>query len=155
MHTADPSAALPPSVPVTSPMQQQQHQQHQQQHPQSSPGKRRGRKADHGASGSEFANVDSRIATLEQAIGRMHTLARDQWGCRFLQAKLDESPVAASAVLDELFPHLVELMTDPFGNYLCQKLMERCSDVQRCAIIQKVSGEMVAISLSIRCENFP
>jgi len=139
-HTVDttsPAAAAPPVSPTA---------------PLTSPSKRRGRKAQHDGTPSpgDHGRFDTRVATLEQAVGRMYTFARDQWGCRFLQAKLDESPLAANLVLDELFPNLAELMTDPFGNYLCQKLMERCSDVQRCAIIRKVSGEVVAISLSIR-----
>jgi len=29
-------------------------------------------------------------------------------------------------------------MTDPFGNYLMQKLVERCTDEQRTVIAQKV-----------------
>src|SRR4051812_36118916 len=31
------------------------------------------------------------------------------------------------------------LAIDPFGNYLCQKLIEHCADQQRFAIIQKVA----------------
>ncbi len=31
----------------------------------------------------------------------------------------------------EILDHLVELMMDPFGNYLIQKLLDRCSEEQR------------------------
>jgi hypothetical protein len=29
-------------------------------------------------------------------------------------------------VFSELLEHVTELMTDPFGNYLVQKLLDRC-----------------------------
>lgn len=34
-------------------------------------------------------------------------------------------------MLPEVLEHLVELMMDPFGNYLVQKLLDRCSEEQR------------------------
>ncbi len=59
-------------------------------------------------------------------------LARDQNGCRFLQRKFDEGgPGAIGQVFPEILDHLVELMMDPFGNYLIQKLLDRCSEDQR------------------------
>ena len=59
-------------------------------------------------------------------------LARDQNGCRFLQRKFDEGGAAAiGQVFPEILDHLVELMMDPFGNYLIQKLLDRCSEDQR------------------------
>lgn len=38
----------------------------------------------------------------------------------------------------QVYENSVELMTDPFGNYLMQKLVERCTDEQRTVIAQKV-----------------
>jgi hypothetical protein len=38
------------------------------------------------------------------------------------------------------------LMTDPFGNYLCQKLLEHCSDEQRTAVVRRVAPDLVGIS---------
>jgi hypothetical protein len=35
---------------------------------------------------------------------------------------------------------------DPFGNYLCQKLLEYCGDKQRLAIVERVAGDLVTIS---------
>lgn len=59
-------------------------------------------------------------------------LARDQNGCRFLQRKFDEGGASAiGQVFPEILDHLVELMMDPFGNYLIQKLLDRCSEDQR------------------------
>lgn len=60
------------------------------------------------------------------------TVAKDQNGCRFLQRKFDEGGASAIAqVFPEILDNLIDLMTDPFGNYLTQKLLDRCSEEQR------------------------
>jgi hypothetical protein len=38
---------------------------------------------------------------------------------------------------------------DPFGNYLCQKLLEYSTDDQRNLICQSVAGDLVTISLNM------
>ena len=59
-------------------------------------------------------------------------VAKDQNGCRFLQRKFEEGGAAAiAAVFPEILDNLIELMVDPFGNYLIQKLLDRCSEEQR------------------------
>ena len=62
----------------------------------------------------------------------MLSVAKDQNGCRFLQRKFDEGGAASIAlVFPEVLDNLIELMVDPFGNYLIQKLLDRCSEEQR------------------------
>lgn len=39
----------------------------------------------------------------------------------------------------QVLTHIVELMTDPFGNYLVQKLLDRCSEQQRSDVLKEVS----------------
>ena len=69
------------------------------------------------------------------APAQVMAVAKDQNGCRFLQRKFDEGGAAAiQAVLPEVLEHLIELMMDPFGNYLIQKLLDRCSEEQRLAV---------------------
>jgi len=80
-------------------------------------------------------------------IGQVYGLCKDQHGCRFLQRKLEENnPRTTEIIFSEVYPHIVELMTDPFGNYLCQKLLEYCNDKQRLLIVEKVAGDLVSIS---------
>ena len=43
----------------------------------------------------------------------------------------------------------ITYIIDPFGNYLCQKLMERCTDEQRTRIVEQVSQDLVDISLNM------
>ncbi len=69
------------------------------------------------------------------------TVAKDQNGCRFLQRKFDEGGASAIAqVFPEILDNLIDLMTDPFGNYLTQKLLDRCSEDQRLQVGQSLSA---------------
>ncbi|SPO27733.1 related to PUF4 - member of the PUF protein family [Ustilago trichophora] len=87
---------------------------------------------------------------LEDLQGDIFALCKDQHGCRFLQKKLEESnPGHRDMIFTETFTHFAELMTDPFGNYLCQKMLEYCTDEQRDLIVELVAPELVTISLNM------
>ncbi|PRP73515.1 hypothetical protein PROFUN_02524 [Planoprotostelium fungivorum] len=92
-------------------------------------------------------NAEGDIEDFETVIGKILAISRDQQGCRYLQKKLEEkeAPVIQK-IFEEVSDHVGELMIDPFGNYLCQKLLEFCTSKQRLEIIEKVSGELVSIS---------
>ncbi|CAD0011954.1 unnamed protein product, partial [Aureobasidium pullulans] len=65
-------------------------------------------------------------------VGEIYGLCKDQHGCRYLQKKLEEGNAEnIRLIFEETNPHMIELMTDPFGNYLCQKLLEYANDDQR------------------------
>ena len=101
---------------------------------------------DHRRSLSEGApDFDS----LEQLAGRILSLCKDQHGCRFLQEKIVESDVNLKLVFDEIYHHFPFLMTDPFGNYLCQRIIVHCNSAQRTQIVAKVSQELVGIAENI------
>ena len=57
------------------------------------------------------------------------TLAKDQGGCRFLQSQIEREDLR-SIVFDATIANFSDLMRDPFGNYLIQKLVEMGSDEQ-------------------------
>lgn len=44
---------------------------------------------------------------------------------------------------------MAELMTDPFGNYLCQKLLEVANDFQLSRIVDTIAPSLVSISLNM------
>eukprot|EP01114_Cavostelium_apophysatum_P013857 TRINITY_DN3450_c0_g1_i1.p1 TRINITY_DN3450_c0_g1~~TRINITY_DN3450_c0_g1_i1.p1 ORF type:complete len:802 (+),score=223.99 TRINITY_DN3450_c0_g1_i1:279-2684(+) len=93
------------------------------------------------ASGEQF------YTNFDQLIGKIYTVSKDQQGCRFLQKKLEEQdPKVIEVIFNEVYDHITELMTDPFGNYLCQKLLEHCNDTQRYKIVERVAPELVTIS---------
>jgi len=49
-------------------------------------------------------------------------------------------------VFPEVHRHLVELMTDLFGNYLCQRIFRRCSSEQRLSLLEKLGSSTPKIS---------
>jgi len=86
---------------------------------------------------------------LDQVGGTIYTLCKDQHGCRYLQKQLENRiPEQVHMIWLETNQHVVELMTDPFGNYLCQKLLEYCSDEERTVLIQNAASDMVRIALN-------
>ena len=93
-----------------------------------------------------------KLMSLDDIEGRIYNIARDQHGCRLLQRKLDEAKFEdVEKVLKEIKDHVVELMTDPFGNYLVQKLLDICNEVQYTAILEAVTknNNLVDISLNM------
>lgn len=100
-------------------------------------------------------------ATLEDFTGDIYSLCKDQHGCRFLQRQLDLSKenktpeagdivpvdVAATMIFNEIHTKIVELMVDPFGNYLVQKLFESVSASQRLVLIRCAAPEFIRIAL--------
>jgi len=97
------------------------------------------------------ANSGVAFERVQDAVGNVLAVARDQNGCRFLQRKFDEEGLeAVSLVFPEVLEHVTELMVDPFGNYLVQKLLDRCTDDQRLQILQRVSqgSDLTNVSLN-------
>jgi len=84
---------------------------------------------------------------FDQLIGKIYLVSKDQQGCRFLQKKLEEQePKVVDTIFNEVYDHINELMIDPFGNYLCQKLLEHCTDEHRYKVVEKVASDLVTIS---------
>ncbi|TQB70938.1 mRNA binding protein puf3 [Monascus purpureus] len=93
---------------------------------------------------SRFSNFP-----LEHYKGELYGLCKDQHGCRYLQRKLEEqNPENVQIIFNETYRHVVELMTDPFGNYLCQKLLEYSNDDQRTVLIDNAAPQLVKIALN-------
>ncbi|XP_022749110.1 putative pumilio homolog 7, chloroplastic [Durio zibethinus] len=90
--------------------------------------------------------------SLAEARGYIYLLAKDQHGCRFLQRLFDEGTQQdVQTIFKEISDHVVELMMNPFGNYLMQKLLEVCDEEQRMQILLMVTeepGQLVRISLN-------
>jgi len=79
--------------------------------------------------------------------GRVTLLAKTQSGSRFLQQRIAEGhPGYFSLVIKEVLSDLPELMVDLFGNYLCQKLIEKCNEQQRDNMLAKLANHFPHIS---------
>ncbi|EPX74553.1 RNA-binding protein [Schizosaccharomyces octosporus yFS286] len=85
--------------------------------------------------------------SLEEMLGRIPSICKDQHGCRYLQKLLDENPKTnASLVYDEVVSSIVELMKDPFGNYMCQKLFVYAYREQKLAMLKGIGKDVVGIN---------
>ncbi|GMJ09828.1 hypothetical protein HRI_004652000 [Hibiscus trionum] len=90
--------------------------------------------------------------SLAEARGYIYLIAKDQHGCRFLQQLFEQSTREdVEIIFKEIIDHVVELMMNPFGNYLMQKLLEVCNEEQRMQILLMATeepGQLVRISLN-------
>ncbi len=87
---------------------------------------------------------------LDQLLGQVRRLSRDQVGCRLVQQALDEEgPMAATLILNEGLPFWGEAMVDPFGNYLFQKILEKITPGERIMLVRSVSSRLVNASLNL------
>ncbi|KAJ6328020.1 hypothetical protein OIU77_009829 [Salix suchowensis] len=89
----------------------------------------------------------------EDLSGKVVALAKDPYGCKFLQ-KLIES--ATREQIDVLFYEVIGyvggLIVDPFGNYVVQKLVEVLSEEQRTMILRMLTRtdfQLVRICLDV------
>ena len=74
----------------------------------------------------------SRKLELRDILGHCEEFCRDQHGSRFIQTKLDSATLAEKQkVFESVLPVALGLMKDLFGNYVCQKFLERGSPEQR------------------------
>ena len=87
---------------------------------------------------------------LDELLGNVRRLSRDQVGCRLLQQALDEEgPMAATMILEEGLSFWGEAMVDPFGNYLFQKILEKITPSERVILVRSVSARLVNASLNL------
>ncbi|KAF2145947.1 uncharacterized protein K452DRAFT_103838 [Aplosporella prunicola CBS 121167] len=76
-------------------------------------------------------------------------LCKDQHGCRYLQKQIEgRNQEVMAKIFEAIREHVVELMQDPFANYLCQKLLEFSDDEQRTLLIHNAAPRMVNIALN-------
>ncbi|XP_004501537.3 pumilio homolog 12-like [Cicer arietinum] len=84
--------------------------------------------------------------------GRVYSLAKDQHGSRILQEVIKKfGSEGVSYIFSELVNHVTELMIDPFGNYVVQKMVEICNEDQQTRIVLMVtyhSFQLIRICLS-------
>ncbi|ODV91821.1 hypothetical protein CANCADRAFT_22238 [Tortispora caseinolytica NRRL Y-17796] len=98
----------------------------------------------HSSDANRFQNVP-----LDKFVGEIFSLCRDQHGCRYLQKKLEENnPQYLDIIYSETKDRFVELMTDPFGNYLCQKLIYYTDEDQLTVIVKNCVPHLIPIAFN-------
>ncbi|KAG1706384.1 hypothetical protein DVH05_001531 [Phytophthora capsici] len=103
-----------------------------------------------GNSGNDSSSLSAALS-VEDIQNRVFAMSKDQNGCRLLQEQLDyeDRSDLCEVIYQESLEHLAEMMVDPFGNYLFQKLLERVNEKQRLVIIRRVSSNLVAAALNL------
>lgn len=84
----------------------------------------------------------------QEVMANAYEMAKDQMGCRVLQRKLETNDeFITRIVFSQTLLHFPELMVHPFGNYLCQKLVEVCSESQLKMLLDLVAPQLFELSL--------
>lgn len=84
--------------------------------------------------------------------------AKEQQGCHLLQKRIKEASLNDKQIIfSEVKDHICELMTDAFGNYFVQKLIEVCSEEQRTEVIliaTRKEYQLISICLDMHGYGF-
>ncbi|KAI3686774.1 hypothetical protein L1987_80461 [Smallanthus sonchifolius] len=92
------------------------------------------------------------LLSLKELSGVIHDLAKDQNGCRLLQAKFENPTIdEIEFVLFEVLNSITDLMKDQFGNYLIQKLISVCNDDHKLRILLSLTD--VPVEMVLVCMN--
>jgi len=84
----------------------------------------------------------------QEVMVNAYEMAKDQMGCRVLQRKLETNDeFITRIVFSQTLLHFPELMVHPFGNYLCQKLVEVCSESQLKMLLDLIAPQLFDLSL--------
>jgi hypothetical protein len=80
----------------------------------------------------------------------IYDMAKDQIGCRVLQKRLEDGQLYdINEVFTEVIDYIPGLLIDPFGNYLCQKLMEVVDSDQLLQIIKNLTPHILEIGVNM------
>lgn len=83
-------------------------------------------------------------------LSNIYIIAKEQAGCRYLQQKIDDNPNFANY---ELYPEideiLIDLVCDPFGNYLIQKMLESLTTDKLNLFIKSVKNIFLRYHLNL------
>jgi hypothetical protein len=80
-------------------------------------------------------------------LGKVDSLARTQNGSRLVQnAIINGNKSVRQQIFEEIRPSLVSLMTDLFGNYVVQVMVDNATDEQLATIVPLLEGQMINLS---------
>lgn len=75
-------------------------------------------------------------------------LSVDQYGCRYLQKKLEMDNSIKDIIFNKIFNNILDLIIDPFGNYLIQKMADYLTPYQKDLMIEKIHPYLFLISIN-------
>jgi hypothetical protein len=106
--------------------------------------------------GEVFNEEEVLSAEDQQILLGLEFYCFDQAGCRNLQTKIQQVDFNSEnkskfyrCLVDQMLPILPSVMTNQFGNYLCQKIIEMGDSEALSKIVMSTVGQIVDISLNI------
>ena len=87
---------------------------------------------------------------LEDIRTHMLEFAKDQFGSRFIQKKLESvDGDDKHMVFAEITPEIVSLMNHKYANYVVQKFFEFGSDDQKIVLVEKLQGNVLFLTMEV------
>lgn len=84
--------------------------------------------------------------SIDEVMGRVCILSKDQDACRFLQKVLTEGTQEdIDKIFSEIIDNVGDLMVDPTAHYLVQKILEVCTNDQRTHLIREITKTPVTL----------
>uniref|UniRef100_A0A0E0BUE2 PUM-HD domain-containing protein n=1 Tax=Oryza glumipatula TaxID=40148 RepID=A0A0E0BUE2_9ORYZ len=98
----------------------------------------------------KFSSLNKGNYRLFHIEGHVLQCSIDQCGSRFIQQKLPTAtPDEKLMVFKEIMPHFLEMVTDVFGNYVLQKMIEHGAPFQRREITACLFGSVSSLSCQL------
>lgn len=87
------------------------------------------------------------VNPLQHWTGKIYLMALDKYNCRLLQKELETKNIdMINSIYYEIIDHIVELMSHPVGNYLCQKLLDLINPNQRFVLLNYCEYFLIEMS---------
>lgn len=99
---------------------------------------------------SQSLAVSNQNNSVEALPCKIYETAKDQHGCRFLQRWLETNcnGEAVQSLMSEIIPHVGELMTDQYANFLLQKLFDVMPSDVRLKVAQVAAPNIASIAVT-------
>lgn len=99
---------------------------------------------------SQSLAISNHNNSVEALSGEIYETAKDQHGCRFLQRWLETNcnAEAVQSLMNEIIPHVGELMTDQYANFLLQKLFDVMPSDVRLKVAQVAAPKIASIAVT-------
>eukprot|EP00742_Colponemidia_sp_Colp-10_P000746 GILJ01000810.1.p1 GENE.GILJ01000810.1~~GILJ01000810.1.p1 ORF type:complete len:1060 (+),score=180.51 GILJ01000810.1:230-3409(+) len=109
------------------------------------------RRGDESVSDRDKGPVVDPDTPLVNLKGRLLAMAKTQNGSRYVQRQLSRAgPEDVEFIFNEIREGIADLMTDSYGNYMCQRMFQSCSANQRLQLLQTMSPRMVDVACDRR-----
>lgn len=108
---------------------------------------------------NQFPIAKNKLKTQSQSINNLNiseliknsnAICKDQSNCRLLQKKIEEDPSITQEIIENAFDNVIEMIIDPFGNYLIQKLFDYMQHEQFCQLMALIQTDIYQIC----CNSF-